>query len=257
MAPDSTDGDDRIHVQPDVTDTLSTMSPTRAVAFDEGIHRLRARLVRPLPGPDGMMDIAPSARPFIDAEAARARGSREGGALLLVYPWYGAPHTVLTVRGAALRDHAGQISLPGGRIEPGESPTDAALREAWEELAIPPADLDVLGVLTPVYIPPSHFLVHPVVAARRARPDFRPQPTEVAEAIEVPIDRFLGDAVRRVETWVIRGEQRQVPFFDLGGHKVWGATAMILREFAVVWREALRGEPEADDPGIHCSLAAT
>lgn len=224
---------------------LTPMSAAQDRSADDWITQLRRRLGHPLPGWEGMMDIAPSARPFIDADAARARGSREGGALLLVYPWRGAPHTVLTLRSVGLRDHAGQISLPGGRIEAGESPADAALREAWEELAVPPAGLDVLGALTPVYIPPSHFLVHPIVAARRTRPDFRPQATEVAEAIEVPIERFLDDACRRVETWDIRGERRRVPFFDLGRHKVWGATAMILREFAIVWREALRADPAA------------
>ncbi len=239
MTPDPIDGGTRAHVRRDAGGAPATMSPSAAMAFGERVHRLRTRLGCSLPGRDAMMDLAPSARTFVDVDAARARGSREGGALLLVYPWRGEPHTVLTVRSAALRDHAGQISLPGGRIEAGESPVDAALREAWEELAIVPADLDVLGVLTPVYIPPSHFLVHPVVAARRSRPDFRPHAAEVAEAIDVPIARFLDDAVRRVETWDIRGERRRVPFFDLGGHKVWGATAMILREFAVVWREAV------------------
>ncbi|RIL09330.1 CoA pyrophosphatase [bacterium] len=239
MTPDPIDGGSRVCVQTDASDALATMSTSPATAFGEGVRRLRARLGRPLPGRDAVKDVAPSARTFVDADAARAQGSREGGALLLVYPWRGEPHTVLTVRSAALRDHAGQISLPGGRIEAGESPVDAALREAWEELAIGPADLDVLGVLTPIYVPPSHFLVHPVVAARRSRPDLRPHAAEVAEAIEVPIARFLDDAVRRVEIWDIRGERRRVPFFDLEGHKVWGATAMILREFAVVWREAV------------------
>ena len=209
MTPDPIDGGSRVCVQTDASDALATMSTSPATAFGEGVRRLRARLGRPLPGRDAVKDVAPSA------------------------------HTVLTVRSAALRDHAGQISLPGGRIEAGESPVDAALREAWEELAIGPADLDVLGVLTPIYVPPSHFLVHPVVAARRSRPDLRPHAAEVAEAIEVPIARFLDDAVRRVEIWDIRGERRRVPFFDLEGHKVWGATAMILREFAVVWREAV------------------
>lgn len=239
MTPDPTDGGAHVHAQRDAGGTLATLAPSPAAAFDEAIRRLRARLGRALPGRDAMMDVAPSARTFVDADAARAQGSREGGALLLVYPWRGEPHTVLTVRSAALRDHAGQISLPGGRIEAGESPADAALREAWEELAIVPADLDVLGALTPIYIPPSHFLVHPVVAARHGRPDFRPHAAEVAAAIEVPIARFLDHAVRRVETWDIRGERRRVPFFDIEGHKVWGATAMILREFAVAWREAV------------------
>jgi len=205
--------------------------------FDAQIDRLRRRLAEPLPGNASMNDLAPSARSFVPPDQARAQGSHEGGALLLVYPHHGAPHTVLTLRRSDLRLHAGQVSLPGGRLEPGETPRDAALREAWEELAIPSGDLDLLGSLTPIYIPPTHYLLYPTVAVHRERPAFRIQPSEVAELIEVPIDRFVGAANRRVETWTIRGEPRRVPHFVVGRHKVWGATAMILHQFAAVWQD--------------------
>lgn len=207
-------------------------------AFDHAIARLRRRLAEPLPGRDAQMDIAPSERPFVAPEEARALGSHEGGALVLIYPVDGVPHTALTLRHADLRLHAGQISLPGGRLESGESPRAAALREAWEELAIPPDELAVLGMLTPIYIPPTHYLLYPTVAARSERPDFRLQPSEVAALIEAPITDFVGDANRRVETWDLRGTRRRVPFYAIGPHKVWGATAMILRELAAVWVEA-------------------
>lgn len=188
-----------------------------------------------------MQDLAPAARPHVDPDDARARGSREGGALVLVYPVDGVAHVVLTLRDAGLRDHAGQVSLPGGRIEPGETAPRAAVREAWEELAVAGELLDVVGLLTPVYIPPSGFLVHPVIAVSAVRPEFRPQAAEVAEAIEAPIAVFLDGANHRVETWDIRGERRRVPYYAVGSHKVWGATAMILSEFACVWREAMSG----------------
>jgi len=214
---------------------MSSRSPS---LFAHAVDRLRRRLARPLPGRGTMMDLAPSERQFISPEEARALGSREGGALVLVYPVGGVAHTVLTLRRGDLRVHAGQVSLPGGRVEAGESPRDAALREAWEELAIPPGGLDVLGPLTPIYIPPTHYLLHATVAARASRPDFRGQVDEVDEVIEAPIDLFLGETSRRVETWVLRGERRRVPFYAIGRHKVWGATAMILREFAAIWSEA-------------------
>ncbi len=217
-------------------------------AFDHAIHHLRRRLADPLPGLDAHRDLAPSQRTFTGPDEARAAGGPEGGALILIYPLGGAPHLVLTLRRPDLRVHAGQISLPGGRVEPGESPREAALREAWEELAIPPEGLDVLGMLTPIYIPPTRYLLYPTVAARAERPDFRPQPSEVAALIEAPVAHFVGGANRRVEIWDLRGEPRRVPFFEVGPHKVWGATAMILRELAAVWAGA--DLPAAVDPAV-------
>ena len=208
--------------------------------FGRAVVALRQRLAAPLPGRETMLAIAPSRRGFVPEEEARARAGRLGGALVLVYPIAGRPHTVLTLRSASLRHHAGQVSFPGGRQDPGESLAQAALREAWEELAIPAAALECLGDLTPIYIPPSDYLLFPTVAATAGRPEFRPQPSEVAAIIEAPLDHFVGPANRRVETWLLRGERRRVPHFVVGEHKVWGATAMILGELAQVWDEARR-----------------
>nr|MBA3534623.1 CoA pyrophosphatase [Ardenticatenales bacterium] len=156
---------------------------------------------------------------------------------LLLYPLEAEPHTVLTVRSAALRTHAGQISLPGGRIDPGEDAIQCAVREAWEELGIIPEELDILGVLSELYIPPSNYCLTPVVAATHRRPDFRPHTDEVADLLEVPVALFTDPQNWLMENRMIEGVARRIPYFEVGAHKVWGATAMILAEAMAIWRE--------------------
>lgn len=202
------------------------------------LQALRRLLREELPGPGAQAAMAPSERPIPSVEAARASGSREGAALALLYPLRRRWHVVLTERSAELTHHPGQISLPGGRVDEGEDLVRAALREAEEELAVPPDRVEILGPLSPLWIPPSNFLVQPVLGAAAARPAFRPQPAEVARVIEVPLDDLLDPALRREEIWEIRGRARRVPFFELQGHRVWGATAMILVELATLWDRA-------------------
>jgi len=158
---------------------------------------------------------------------------RLGGVLVLLYCREGQLHLVLTKRRDDLQSHAGQVSFPGGRHEPPESLSETALRETHEEVGVNPTSLTLIGELTPLYIFPSDFEVHPFVAwhANGARPGFTPNSNEVAQIIETPLARFFDPAVRMEETWTIRGYRLQVPFFDIQGHKVWGATAMMLSEF--------------------------
>ena len=206
--------------------------------FEEQIERLRARLARPLPGVPVCMTMAPENRRHMPVAQARAEGCREGGVLALLYPLEGETHVVLTRRNERLRTHAGQISFPGGRLDPGEDARTAALREAWEELGIIADALDILGALSQLYIPPSNYCLTPIVAATHFRPDFDPHDAEVAELIEVPMRAFCDPALREVETRTIEGEPRRIPFYRIGPHKVWGATAMILSELAAAWEEA-------------------
>ena len=95
-------------------------------------------------------------------------------------------------------------------------------------------DLLLLGDLTPLYIPPSDYYIYPHVAWLPRRPNFTLQPDEVAELLEPPITHFLDDSNIAVEDWLLRGEPRQVPYYNVAGHKVWGATAMVLAELATV-----------------------
>lgn len=200
-----------------------------------GVERLRAALGRPLPGLDAQVAMMPRPRPGMERGVDPFHRPREGGVLILFYPHDGELTFVLTRRSEALPNHRGQISFPGGARDPEDADfVQTALREGDEELRIPSEGTEVLGVLTPLYIPPSDYRIYPVVAYRPARPDFIPSPYEVAEVLEVPVSWLLSDDSLRVETWELRGMEVEVPFFEFCGHKVWGATAMVLAELRAV-----------------------
>ena len=207
---------------------------------------------RPLPGRAAQLTMAPRPRPITPPAGITPR---QAGVLLLLYP-LDSPHssdrvlyTVLTVRQATMNHHAGQVSLPGGGWEVGDrSYRETALREAQEELGIPITNVEILGPLTPLYIPPSNNLIHPFVAYTPQRPVFHPNPTEVADLLETPISLLMDPANRREEEWMWRGVTLHVPLYALtyspqeqgeGGasreFKVWGATAIVLAEFLALF----------------------
>jgi 8-oxo-dGTP pyrophosphatase MutT (NUDIX family) len=183
------------------------------------------------------MDMAPRPRPFTERILDPNLNCRRAGVLALLYPHDGELHIVLTRRTDSVEDHRGQISFPGGSLDPGETAPAAALREGWEELGIDGGKVEVLGALSPLYIPPSGFCIYPTVAYTAERPRFVPNTEEVAEVIEVSLAHLLDPATRREEIWEIRGENVRVPFYAVGSHKVWGATAMVLCELLALTRD--------------------
>lgn len=204
------------------------------------LNRLRDRLARPLPGLDAQLRMAPSPRVGWDPLKFPA-GARDGAALLLVYPHDDTLQLALTVRGSGLRNHTGQVSLPGGRVDDGETFEQAALREAEEEVGVDPRAVDVVGRLTPLHIPVSGYLLHPVVGFTTMRPAFQRAEWEVARIIETPIS-LLSDprmVKREMRTRTVSGQtiDVDVPYFDIDGEKVWGATAMVLAEFGALVEE--------------------
>jgi 8-oxo-dGTP pyrophosphatase MutT (NUDIX family) len=207
------------------------------------IDYLRRRLTEPLPGRDAHLRMAPNPRRW----PAPGAVLRPAAALLLIYPHENGWWVPLTVRGADLRHHGGQVSLPGGRLDrPDESVIEAALREAHEEVGIVPGDVEVLGELTPLPIPVSGFLLHPVVGTSVARPAFVPAEAEVDRLIEVPVTRLLEPDVVAWERRVLSqmpDVTADIPYFALDGARVWGATAMVLAEFIAVLEEHVRDTP--------------
>ena len=199
--------------------------------------RLRRGLSGPLPGLPAQLRMAPQPRLGWDPTEF-PDGLRDGAVLLLVCHDAAGAWVPLTVRGASLRTHTGQVSLPGGSVDTGESIETAALREASEEIGVHPASVTVLGRLTPIHIPVSGFLLHPVVGLIDERPVFQRAEREVARIIEISLTTLTDPAIikreRRARERAGRTIDVDVPYFDVEGEKVWGATAMVLAEFLAV-----------------------
>ncbi len=201
------------------------------------VKRLLDALSRPLPGLEAQLRMAPCPRVGWDPLTI-PEGTRDGAALLLIYPHDEAFYLPLTVRGSGMRNHTGQVSLPGGGVDDGETIEAAAVREAEEEIGVDRRQVQVLGRLTPLHIPVSNFLLHPVVGVVPARPVFNRAEWEVARIIEPTLEQLRDPATvkREFRTRTTAGQavQVDVPFFDLQDEKVWGATAMVLAEFCAI-----------------------
>lgn len=203
------------------------------------LHQLKKQLLLPLPGAIAHQLMAPAHRLSSPEYLSKISDYKKGSVLILLYEQANTIHFVLTLRQSYPGVHSGQVSLPGGKIEAFDnSPIAAALRETQEEIGINANEIEVLGELSPLYIFPSNFLVHPVVGFLNSSPIFKKEEKEVAEIIEVPLP-FLLDAKKRKTKLMdlSRGLKApdltavEVPYYDIHGHHVWGATAMILSEF--------------------------
>ena len=143
------------------------------------------------------------------------------------------PYIVLTQRRADLSHHGGQVSLPGGRQDPDELLVQTAKRESAEEIGVDASRVEILGELSPVYVPPSDFTIHPFVGWYSGPADFKKSEDEVAEILYAPVEQLV--AYNALKTGPIQSEKRQIvtAFYQFGEHQVWGATAKILYELGL------------------------
>jgi 8-oxo-dGTP pyrophosphatase MutT (NUDIX family) len=198
----------------------------RALTLPRPGRSAHARM-SPRPRPGDVFPLPPDIRP------------KEAGVLILLYPVAHSLCFLLTRRSETVEMHKGQISFPGGAQEPGETIMQTVLREAQEELSFETAEIDLFPEpLTPVFIPISRFRMIPFVGYATTLPELHAEPNEVVEIIETPIDVIINEKNIGEEDWNIRGQQTRVPFYAINGHKVWGATAMVLSEFAELLRQA-------------------
>ncbi len=196
------------------------------------LRRLRRDLAGPLPGKIAQMRMAPRLQSSSGESYDTPRDdARRGGVLALFYPQAERLYIPLILRPTYTGVHSGQVGFPGGGYEALDADlTATALREAYEEVGVHPDEVTVLGHLTPLYVYASNYLVQPTVAWVDYRPDFRPDPYEVAQIIEAPLQDLLNPANRQVENWDLRGRSGEVAFFAIAGQTIWGATAMMLSE---------------------------
>ena len=176
------------------------------------------------------------------SEFSHNRPPHVGAVLILLYPRDNQLFLPLTRRSERVASHKGQISLPGGAQERGDSSLwDTALREAFEEVAVDPHQVQYIGTLSHLYISVSNFNVAPFVGYVPFRPNFVPDTDEVAELIEMPLQTILDSGSKREESWLWRGRKIRPPFYLYQEHVIWGATAVVLSELEVMLVAELQG----------------
>ena len=224
----------------------------RILRADDGWERSIADALRgaarPIPLDERLLartvDGEPLRRRFDRAEFPPARPA---ATLLAIYPDDDGRLVVpLTVRREDLRAHAGEVSLPGGAVDPTDASAEAAaLREASEEIGLDPALVTIAGMLDDVWIPVSNFELRPFVGTVARRPSLTPHDAEVAAIVELPLDALFDEAVVGLEEFAPRGVTIRAGSYRYGGVRVWGATAMTLGMLAHVLD---RPSPTSSEP---------
>ena len=202
-------------------------------------ERLRELLEQPLPGAAAHLKLV-SKPPRGGWQAGVVpETTRPAAALALIYPDdNGRMRLPLTLRASTLPHHPGQISLPGGAVDAGETIEEAAMREAHEEVGLDPARVRLIGRLTPVHVLVSNFGLHPVLGVTGTRPDFSAHAHEVERIIEVDVERLCDASCLRAGVRMRDGITVNFPYFDLEDVQVWGATAMVLAELGELLKQA-------------------
>lgn len=196
------------------------------------IADVQKRLAEPLPGRAAQETMEPQGaggRHFqVTADA------RLAAVMILCYPHADRWWLPLTVRPATLEHHPGQVSFPGGKLETGEDPWTAATRELQEELGVGPEQLHRLGELSPIMIVGSNFYVHPQVAWTTRRPAWRPDPREVSAVLEIPLLHLVEPRNYGQHDVESHGRIYHAPHIAFEGYRIWGATSMMLAEWAAI-----------------------
>lgn len=204
---------------------------------------LRNALNNPLPGEAAHSKMTLKGRlPVIEAELLNPPPT-PSAVMIIVYPEGAEWNIILIKRPDYQGVHSGQIAFPGGKMELSDSDLLAtALRESKEEIDISPDILEPLGKLSRIYIPPSHFMVHPFVTATSEKPNLRGDSREVEKILHVPVSSFFGESKITIEKVQVQpgNMTMKVPAFKVDEHIIWGATAMILSEFAAICQSLMK-----------------
>lgn len=194
---------------------------------------IQKALARNLPGSTAHRKMLPLNRVLAAAPNDKSR-VKNSSVLLLLFVENDELMACLTKRTTKMKHHPGQIALPGGRIEAGETALETALRETWEEIGITADQIEILGTLSDFYVEVSRFQIHPFVGWLSQKPNFIINGAEVEKTILFPMKNF-NRHFEEAELETLAGRAK-VPCIRFEGEIIWGATAMILSEFADVLR---------------------
>ncbi len=198
--------------------------------FKEDISSLQQKLASGnLPGFKSHVKLSPASRRFFPGKDKEK--PHDSAVLILFYPKNNISHIAFIVRPVDNSVHSGQVALPGGRTEPyDESIIDTALREAWEEIGVHKQDVKVIGKLSQIYIPPSNFMVYPVVGAINYNPEFVCNEDEVEHLLEIEWNKLKAPSTRTHTIVTTRNGDISVPCYCIDKNIIWGATSMIISE---------------------------
>ena len=198
---------------------------------------------KPLPGIEVQYKMAPYSRITRKQAHELDKNPKLSATLALLFEKDNTPHILLMLRNSYNGVHSSQVSFPGGRVEEYDRNfQETALREFSEETGMPSSDVQIIGKLTDVYIPPSRFLVYPFVGFSRKPTNFFPDSEEVAELIEMPLQVLLDDATIEEKEIHIQSIDKKLntPAFIYNDYVIWGATAMMLSELKEMIKSCLR-----------------
>ncbi|MFK7050729.1 CoA pyrophosphatase [Flavobacterium columnare] len=167
--------------------------------------------------------------------------SRKAAVMMLFYPKNHLTHLALIVRNAYPGVHSSQIAFPGGKVEPfDKNLSETALRETFEEIGVSKDQIEVIRSFTKVYIPPSNYLVSPFLGICHEEIIFKPNPEEVSDIIELPLQHFLNDDnIIHLNMNTSYANEIEVPAFKIDGYIIWGATAMMMSELKDIIKKVL------------------
>ena len=203
--------------------------------FRSIIQHLQIKLREPLPGIDAQSKMASNSRIKWIRDQIDDSSARESAVLLLLYPDKDITRLVFILRPEYDGVHSGQVGFPGGRYEEEDrSFLETALREANEEIGINKSEVNIIGGLSKLYIPPSNFNVYPYIGYVETKPEFIPDKTEVALILEIDLKDLLNNRNKSTKIIQTKYGTFEAPCFDVENVYIWGATAMIISELLTI-----------------------
>jgi len=199
---------------------------------------LNQRLIAPLPGESAHQTMRVESKVKFNFPYS-VKTAIPAAVLIHLFPENNDIQFFLTKRTNEVEHHKGQISLPGGAWEDGEQLHETALRETEEEIGVSRNIIQLIGGLTPFFTPVTGFMIHPFIGWSTEKPETEIQDKEVHELFSASIFELIDENTFMSENWAIRGYDANVPFYNFGGRKVWGATGAILSEFKSILKEII------------------
>jgi 8-oxo-dGTP pyrophosphatase MutT (NUDIX family) len=195
------------------------------------VQKIQQALIEPLPGLDAQFRMAKIDRPILTLEQILDKNPRLAAVQIMLYPKDSSIHFVMIERQDYEGTHSGQMAFPGGKKEPDdENLLKTALRETHEEIGWNILPEHVLGALTPLYIPVSHFLVYPYISYIHSPQEYNHDPREVKSIFEFPLLNFFENENKIEHTFFYKNQDYTTPAYSIYNKIIWGASAMILSE---------------------------